>query len=59
VVVIGVGGIGQAIARRQGPGKSVVLADFNETALASAATELDALGYRLTGSRVRMRRGNL
>jgi hypothetical protein len=36
VVVIGVGGIGQAIARRQGPGKSVVLADFNEATLASA-----------------------
>ena len=26
--VIGVGGIGQAIARRQGPARSVVLADF-------------------------------
>ncbi len=30
LVVTGAGGIGQAIARRQGPGKSVLLADFNE-----------------------------
>ena len=30
LVVIGVGGIGQAIARRQGPGRSVVLADFDD-----------------------------
>jgi NAD(P)-dependent dehydrogenase (short-subunit alcohol dehydrogenase family) len=52
VVVIGVGGIGQAIARRQGPGKSVVLADFNEATLASAAKELDTLGYRVTARRV-------
>jgi NAD(P)-dependent dehydrogenase (short-subunit alcohol dehydrogenase family) len=48
LVVIGVGGIGQAIARRQGPGRSVVLADFNEATLASAAKELDTLGYRVT-----------
>ena len=35
VVVIGVGGIGQAIARRQGAGKTVLLADINEDTLAS------------------------
>jgi hypothetical protein len=29
-VVIGVGGMGQAIAWRQGPGKTVLLADFNQ-----------------------------
>jgi hypothetical protein len=29
LVVIGVGGMGQAIARRQGPGKTVLLADFD------------------------------
>jgi threonine dehydrogenase-like Zn-dependent dehydrogenase len=39
LVVIGVGAIGQAIARRQGPGRSVVVADFNEATLASAAKE--------------------
>src|SRR3954466_12146976 len=52
LVVIGVGGIGQAIARRQGPGRSVVLADFNEATLASAAKELDTLGYRVTAKPV-------
>jgi hypothetical protein len=34
LVVTGAGGIGQAIVRRQGPGKSVLLADFNEETLA-------------------------
>jgi NAD(P)-dependent dehydrogenase (short-subunit alcohol dehydrogenase family) len=52
LVVIGVGGIGQAIARRQGPGRSVVLADFNDATLASAARELDTLGYSVTARRV-------
>jgi NAD(P)-dependent dehydrogenase (short-subunit alcohol dehydrogenase family) len=51
MVVIGVGGIGQAIARRQGPGRSVVIADSNEATLASAAKELDALGYTVTARR--------
>jgi len=36
VVVIGVGGIGQAIARRQEPGKSLLLPNFNEATLASS-----------------------
>jgi phosphoglycerate dehydrogenase-like enzyme len=31
IVVIGAGGIGQAIARRQGFGKTVLLADWNLT----------------------------
>jgi NAD(P)-dependent dehydrogenase (short-subunit alcohol dehydrogenase family) len=52
LVVIGVGGIGQAIARRQGPGKRVMLADFNEATLASAAKALDTLGYGVTARRV-------
>jgi malate/lactate dehydrogenase len=30
VVVIGAGGIGMAIARRQGFGRHIILADFNE-----------------------------
>jgi saccharopine dehydrogenase-like NADP-dependent oxidoreductase len=51
VVVIGVGGIGQAIASRQGPGRAS-RSPFNEATLASAAKELDALGYRVTARRV-------
>ena len=31
VVVIGAGGIGQAIGRRQGTGRTVLLADRNDT----------------------------
>ena len=44
LVVTGAGGIGQALARRQGPGKSVLLADFNEETLQSAANALDGAG---------------
>ena len=40
IVVIGAGGIGQAIARRQGFGKTVVLADFNGETLEAAAADL-------------------
>jgi len=52
VVVIGVGGIGQAIARRQGAGKTVLLADINEDTLASAAGELRSMGHTITTQRV-------
>jgi NAD(P)-dependent dehydrogenase (short-subunit alcohol dehydrogenase family) len=48
VVVIGAGGIGLAIARRQGAGRSILLADFNEAMLRSAATELRQLGHKVT-----------
>jgi NAD(P)-dependent dehydrogenase (short-subunit alcohol dehydrogenase family) len=48
VVVIGAGGIGLAIARRQGAGRSVLLADFNERTLESAANELRGLGHQVT-----------
>jgi NAD(P)-dependent dehydrogenase (short-subunit alcohol dehydrogenase family) len=48
VVVIGAGGIGLAIARRQGAGRSVLLADFNEETLESAANELRGLGHLVT-----------
>ena len=41
VVVIGAGGIGMAIARRQGFGKHILLADFNEPLLETAAKELE------------------
>jgi NAD(P)-dependent dehydrogenase (short-subunit alcohol dehydrogenase family) len=45
LVVIGIGGIGQAIARRQGSGRSVVLGDVTESNLGIAARSLQELGY--------------
>lgn len=45
VVIVGSGGIGMAIARRQGIGKTVLLADFNEKVLQAAADELRAASY--------------
>ena len=52
LVITGAGGIGQAIARRQGPGKHILLADISVTALASAARALEELGYRISTQRV-------
>lgn len=40
VVVIGAGGIGQAIGRREGTGRQILLADRNEDNLRAAATAL-------------------
>ena len=45
LVVIGVGGMGQAVARRLGPGKTVVLADNDDTTLERAADCLTAQGH--------------
>jgi NAD(P)-dependent dehydrogenase (short-subunit alcohol dehydrogenase family) len=45
VVVIGAGGIGQAIARRQGAGRTVLLADHSEPVLAAAKEALEAGGH--------------
>jgi NAD(P)-dependent dehydrogenase (short-subunit alcohol dehydrogenase family) len=45
LVVIGAGGIGLAIARRQGFGKTVLLADFNEKVLQAAADAMKAASY--------------
>lgn len=45
LVVIGVGGIGMAIARREGAGKIVLLADINENRLSKAAQDLVDMGY--------------
>ncbi|MFZ2174331.1 MAG: SDR family oxidoreductase [Rhodococcus sp. (in: high G+C Gram-positive bacteria)] len=45
VVVIGVGGMGQAIARRVGSGRRVLLADFDEATLDSAADLLRGEGH--------------
>lgn len=52
VVIIGAGGIGKAIARRQGFGKHILLADFNETLLAAAVKELDIASYRISSLKV-------
>jgi len=51
-VVIGAGGIGMAIARRQGFGKRILLADFNEKLLESAAKELESASYKVTSLKV-------
>jgi NAD(P)-dependent dehydrogenase (short-subunit alcohol dehydrogenase family) len=48
VVVIGAGGIGQAIARRQGSGKTVLLADRNEDTLGAATQALASAGHTVT-----------
>jgi NAD(P)-dependent dehydrogenase (short-subunit alcohol dehydrogenase family) len=45
VVVIGVGGMGQAIARRQGAGKTVLLADFNQETLELVASSMSRDGH--------------
>ncbi|NIG16176.1 SDR family oxidoreductase [Pantoea sp. Cy-640] len=47
VCIIGAGGIGQAIARRQGFGKTVLLADHNEETLSAASLELSQAGYQV------------
>jgi NAD(P)-dependent dehydrogenase (short-subunit alcohol dehydrogenase family) len=45
LVVVGVGGMGQAIARRQGSGKTVLLADFSEAALDGVASSMADDGH--------------
>lgn len=45
LVVIGVGGIGMAIAKREGAGKIVLLSDINEQNLTKAAQDLVDTGY--------------
>ncbi|MCX4091354.1 SDR family oxidoreductase [Nocardia sp. alder85J] len=47
-VVIGVGGMGLAIARRIGSGRRLVLADFNADTLDAAATVLRGEGHDVT-----------
>jgi NAD(P)-dependent dehydrogenase (short-subunit alcohol dehydrogenase family) len=51
-VVIGAGSIGQAIARRVGVGKTIVLADVNQDATKAAATALTGAGLQTTTARV-------
>jgi len=45
LVVTGMGGMGEAIARRLGSGYSVILADFDDTRLAGVETSLRRDGY--------------
>jgi NAD(P)-dependent dehydrogenase (short-subunit alcohol dehydrogenase family) len=45
IVIIGAGGIGTAIARRQGFGKTVLLADFSDKVLSAAADDMRAASY--------------
>jgi NAD(P)-dependent dehydrogenase (short-subunit alcohol dehydrogenase family) len=52
VVVIGVGGMGQAIARRQGIGARLLVADFDKDVLARVAEELRGEGYEVTAEPV-------
>ncbi|WP_199101507.1 SDR family oxidoreductase [Aquitalea sp. ASV11] len=52
IVIIGAGGIGVAIARRQGFGRTVLLADYNETTLNQAAQSMRDAGYRVETKRV-------
>jgi NAD(P)-dependent dehydrogenase (short-subunit alcohol dehydrogenase family) len=47
LTVIGVGGMGEAIARRLGAGKTVLLADCDEGTLASVAKSLAADGHHV------------
>lgn len=52
IVIIGAGGIGVAIACRQGFGRIVLLADFNEATLNSAAQSMRDAGYAIETQRV-------
>lgn len=52
LTIIGVGGMGHAIARRLGAGKTVLLADNNGAALASVAESLSADGHYVDSHRV-------
>jgi len=45
VVIIGIGGMGQAIARRQGSGRTLLLADFNQDSLDRLASALISEGH--------------
>lgn len=52
LTVIGVGGMGQAIARRLGPARTVLLADNNDATLGSVARSLAADGYAVESQQV-------
>lgn len=48
VVVVGVGGMGETIARRQGSGRQLLLADFSEEALERVGSALRSDGFDVT-----------
>jgi NAD(P)-dependent dehydrogenase (short-subunit alcohol dehydrogenase family) len=52
VVVIGAGSIGQAIARRIGVGKTILLADLNSDAADAAAHGLETAGFQTSTASV-------
>lgn len=52
LVVIGAGGMGEAIARRLGSGRQVLLADFDVEVLDRVAAALDGDGYRVHARKV-------
>ncbi len=52
LAVIGVGGMGEAIARRLGSGRQVVLADLNEQLLDRVAAGMRGDGYAVTAQKV-------
>lgn len=52
VVVIGVGGMGELIAERQGAGKTVLLADFSEAALERVSERLRGNGFDVLTQKV-------
>jgi NAD(P)-dependent dehydrogenase (short-subunit alcohol dehydrogenase family) len=51
-VVTGVGGMGEAVARRLGPGRILVLSDASEDRLADVSERLSATGHRVHALRV-------
>jgi NAD(P)-dependent dehydrogenase (short-subunit alcohol dehydrogenase family) len=51
-VVIGIGGMGIAVARRVGPGRSLVLADVDPKSLHDAASRLTDEGHNVRGVHV-------
>lgn len=52
IVVIGAGAIGQAIARRVGAGKSIILADLRKENAETAAKTLHDAGFNVTTAQV-------
>jgi NAD(P)-dependent dehydrogenase (short-subunit alcohol dehydrogenase family) len=48
LVVIGVGGMGEAIARRLGSGRKLLIADFNAETLATVRARLELEGHDVT-----------
>jgi NAD(P)-dependent dehydrogenase (short-subunit alcohol dehydrogenase family) len=52
IVIIGAGGIGQAIARRQGYGKTIYFADIDDTVLKDAVAALEHASYKVVSQSV-------